>query len=62
VTVRAAQVYLLYLGYEPGAIDGIMGRFTRSALNEFQEQRGLGLTDGVEDATFEALREAAAGS
>jgi len=62
LTVRAAQVYLLYLGHPPGAIDGVMGRLTRSAMNDFQQQRGLGLTDSLDAPTYAALKDAVDGS
>jgi hypothetical protein len=65
LTVREAQIYLLYLGYSPGVVDGVMGRFTRSALNEFQEKAGIRTDiDGPEPdgRTMEALRRAAEGS
>jgi hypothetical protein len=61
LTVRAAQVYLLYLGYEPGPIDGVLGRFTRSAMNDFQEQRSLPVTEALDDPTSAALQRAVAG-
>jgi hypothetical protein len=59
LTVRAAQVYLSYLGYDPGPVDGQMGRFTRSAMNDFQTHQGLASTDEVDSATFAALKEQA---
>jgi hypothetical protein len=34
--VRAAQLYLTYLGFHPGRIDGVAGKFTLAALAEFQ--------------------------
>ena len=49
LVVRAAQIYLSYLGYHPGPVDGVMGRFTRSALNEFQEQHGLPITNDIDE-------------
>jgi hypothetical protein len=41
LTVRAAQLYLSFLGLDPGPIDGIMGQKTRAALATFQQQHGL---------------------
>ena len=38
--VRAAQLYLVYLGYDPGPVDGVMGTLTLSALNRFLESEG----------------------
>lgn len=57
--VRAAQLYLTYLGFDPQGVDGIMGRFTRSAMNEFQSRAGIETTDFVDDDTFAALKKAA---
>ena len=54
--VEAAQRRLVALGYEPGAVDGVMGRRTRSALRAFQRARGLTPTGRVDDATRAALR------
>jgi hypothetical protein len=55
--VRAGQVYLMYLGHNPGSVDGVMGRFTRSALNEFQEQHGLPITGEIGDEQVSSLRQ-----
>jgi len=56
-TVRACQIYLGYLGYHPGTVDGIMGQFTRSALNEFQKDQGLPVTDEVDETVLSSLEE-----
>jgi len=55
--LRAAQVYLSYLGYNPGPIDGVMGRFTRAAINEFQQKNGLPLTDSINSKTLALLKQ-----
>lgn len=39
--VRAAQLYLTYLGFHPGPVDGIAGVETLAAFREFAEQRGI---------------------
>ena len=54
-TLRAAQAYLTFLGYQVNGIDGIMGRFTRSAMQDYQGRKGLPRTDELDDATLEAL-------
>jgi len=54
--VRAAQVYLTFLGHDPRGVDGIMGRMTRAAMNDYQAAQAMRLTDFVDDATFAALR------
>ncbi|MEW6519873.1 MAG: N-acetylmuramidase domain-containing protein [Thermodesulfobacteriota bacterium] len=56
LVVRAGQIYLMYLGYHPGSVDGISGRFTRSALNEFQEQYGLPVTSEIHEDQLEILQ------
>jgi hypothetical protein len=57
--VRAAQVYLTYLGFDPHGIDGVLGRMTRSALNDFQAKHSLPLSDQIDDQTILTLRSAA---
>ncbi len=61
LNVRTAQAYLTYLGFSPGGVDGLMGRMTRSALHEFQEQHGLPETDEVTDEVLAALKQQAVG-
>jgi hypothetical protein len=57
--IRSAQACLTYLGFSPGPIDGILGSFTRDAMNRFQSQQGLQQTIVLDDATLEALENAA---
>ena len=40
-TVRNIQRALDKAGYNPGPIDGVMGRQTQTALNRFQQARNL---------------------
>lgn len=54
--VRAAQLYLTYLGYALGDIDGIYGRKSRAAVVEFKLAHGLGGGERVDKALLEALR------
>jgi peptidoglycan hydrolase-like protein with peptidoglycan-binding domain len=49
--LRTAQAGLLYLGINPGPIDGLRGRRTRSALIQFQETHGLPATGELDDET-----------
>ena len=56
--VRAAQVYLTFLGFDPHGVDGVMGRMSRAAMNEFQGSKGLPATDVLDDAILRALRDA----
>ena len=41
LNVRTTQLYLTYLGFDPGQIDGMRGKHTFSALAEFQAKRGI---------------------
>jgi len=59
LTVRAAQVFLTFLGFHPGPVDGLLGRMTRSAVAEFQSQQGATATGDLDDATVQALQTAA---
>lgn len=53
--VRAAQQLLVYLGYFPGTVDGIAGRMTRSALNEFMQAEGLPASDSVDQPLLDRM-------
>jgi hypothetical protein len=44
LTVRAAQLMLMLLGFNPGGIDGVIGSHTLTALHRFQSQSRLALT------------------
>ena len=57
LAVRAAQTYLTYLGYDTYGIDGVMGRFTRSALNDYQRSRDMPPTEFVDEQSLAALAE-----
>jgi len=59
LTVRGAQVYLLYLGFQPGPVDGMLGRMTRSALAQFQQADNLPATGELDEATVAQLQNAA---
>ena len=48
---RTAQAALKYLGIDPGPIDGLRGRSTRSALVRFQEKSGLPVTGEFDEDT-----------
>jgi hypothetical protein len=52
---RAAQIALLYLGFSPGRIDGVIGRRTREALNGFRLQAGLPAGGELEGPCYLAL-------
>ncbi len=59
IDLRAAQIYLMYLGYQPGPIDGAAGKLTYSALNQFQQQNGLAVTNEIDDNLLSILKEKA---
>jgi len=59
--VRAAQLYLTYLGYAAGTVDGWYGTKTQQALLKFQKDRALTPTGMLSDETAAALQKAAAG-
>lgn len=60
VRVRAAQFYLLYLGYHPSITDGMWGHNTEDALQLYQTKANLPLTDQVDDVTLQHLQQEAA--
>jgi hypothetical protein len=54
--VREAQIYLNYLGYDTGGIDGVNGGHTTNALRQFQQKAGINPADGsLTAATLAAL-------
>ena len=60
MTVEQIQCLLTYLGYNPGAVDGVNGLKTAAAVLVFQQQEGL-RRDGVPGPeTQEALLSAVA--
>jgi hypothetical protein len=48
LTVRAGQLLLLLLGFNPSGIDGAVGPNTLTALHSFQSQQQLTLTTGID--------------
>lgn len=56
--VTRLQEGLQQLGYDPGAIDGIFGPKTESAVKEFQTNNGLAADGVVGPKTWTALEEA----
>lgn len=55
IEVRRAQLYLTYLGYAPGGVDGIHGKLSRSAVVRFRAEAGLPAGDRVDAALIAAL-------
>jgi peptidoglycan hydrolase-like protein with peptidoglycan-binding domain len=58
LTVRAAQLYLTYLGFHPGPIDGVAGEHTLAALAQFQAQNGVQQTKIIDVDAVARLRDA----
>lgn len=44
LTVRAAQLYLKFDGMDPGPVDGLMGKKTLAAIDQWGRQRGVTAT------------------
>jgi hypothetical protein len=57
LSVRQAQVYLSYLGFNPGGIDGLAGPGTFGALNAFQTANNLPVANQIDDSTIQSLRD-----
>jgi peptidoglycan hydrolase-like protein with peptidoglycan-binding domain len=53
--VRQVQQHLKEKGGDVGAIDGVMGPKTRSALKSFQQQQGLTASGDIDASTLTAL-------
>nr|DAI28607.1 MAG TPA: peptidase [Caudoviricetes sp.] len=62
MTTRQIQNLLDYLGYEPGVIDGAMGRNTQAAVRRFQADYGLTVDGDPGAATQKMLIGAIAGT
>jgi peptidoglycan hydrolase-like protein with peptidoglycan-binding domain/Na+-transporting NADH:ubiquinone oxidoreductase subunit NqrE len=56
LNVREGQLRLLFLGFDPGTVDGALGSHTTGALQRFQSQHQLPTTSSFDPATLEALR------
>lgn len=61
LSLRRAQAALIFLGYNPGPVDGLRGRRTRSALMLFQEQSGIAETGELDGSTEVVLCKSAFG-
>ncbi len=55
LNIRAAQLYLTYLGFHPGPVDGAAGSLTLSALRQYQSQKGLSDTPVIDAETIGQL-------
>lgn len=52
---RVIQLCLTSLGHNPGSIDGVFGKSTRTALRAWQDSRGYNATGELEGAQAEEL-------
>jgi hypothetical protein len=59
IEVRAAQAWLAYLGFNPGAVDGLFGIRTRRAMVAFQKASAIPVTLELDSTTLERLEAAA---
>jgi hypothetical protein len=57
INLGATQLYLTHLGFHPGAIDGIAGQHTLSALAEFQAGNHIQSTNVIDGACIASLRQ-----
>jgi hypothetical protein len=55
LSVRTAQAALVFLGFDPGPVDGIHGPRTRRALVEYQKARSLAISGELTADTTETL-------
>lgn len=53
--MRTAQVALLFLGYAPGKIDGVIGPRTRAAIKTFRIAAGLPAEEDLDGPTYKLL-------
>ncbi len=53
--VRKVQERLARLGYQPGPVDGRIGAKTRTAIRQFQKDRGLPATGRIDNRFLKAL-------
>jgi hypothetical protein len=58
LTVRAGQLILFLLGFDPGGIDGTPGPNTLTALHNFQNKQQLPLTIGIDASVLATLTSA----
>jgi peptidoglycan hydrolase-like protein with peptidoglycan-binding domain len=62
LSTRTAQIYLSYLGYSLGAVDGRMGPETRAAVAAFRSKAGLAQSGDIDAALLSALQAAVLGT
>jgi peptidoglycan hydrolase-like protein with peptidoglycan-binding domain len=55
---RAVQLFLLYHGFDPGLIDGVVGAKTKSAIAAFCAKQGNAIPKAVDSELLQILRDA----
>lgn len=55
LTIRAAQMLLFLLGYNPQGVDGSIGAHTLTALHAFQTAKQMSLSIGIDDGVVQSL-------
>jgi hypothetical protein len=55
LTIRTAQLYLLFLGFNPQGINGKLGAHTLTALHNFQNTKALPLTAAIDTDVVASL-------
>jgi N-acetylmuramidase/Putative peptidoglycan binding domain len=55
LNVRMAQLYLTYLGFHPGVVDGIAGEETLAAFGEFAEDQKMGYSGVIDSSCVNCL-------
>ncbi len=60
--VREAQQHLAKLGYEPGPVDGISGKQTIAAVQEYQRDNGIKPDGIISEGLLASLRQKSASS
>jgi N-acetylmuramidase len=56
IDVRRAQLYLTYLGFAPGGVDGLYGKRSRDAVLAFRQASGVGSGERIDKALLDALQ------
>ena len=55
LNTRATQLYLAYLGFHPGPVDGLGGQRTLAAMADWQRQSGIQLGNSIDGQFVAAL-------
>jgi Putative peptidoglycan binding domain len=58
-TIRFVQKSLQLLGYDPGGVDGAMGKRTAAAIRKYEKDNGLRVTGKINKALVVSLQEKA---